>query len=343
MQLENIEWKNIYHMLCYAVDELRYFNENWIDYEEINGEHDLLAELLCSSFKLVYDNGYLYEYISKEIVTDKPYGDINIEKSIETGVLADRKLVCTVNSSDIDNRYNQLIKLAFNLLLESNNVISKKISIKLVARLKQYVMLLDDVTDIEPSREVLIGLDGATEWYRPVLSVCNLIVNDWLAWDESGEQRLLSLEDGARLRYIYQKATKNYYRQWGKYKVITETYKADDNDDDSNFLLIPDCVLVNERKKKLLIIDNKWYERSDPRSSMGKTLTYGIRAKKTKRKDYEISAVTLVASSNKSGPACVDKRTPDIDVESSLYFQKMNTDFESIKQSWNDLADKYLN
>ena len=200
-----INWYNIYYMLCYCVDELAYFDDAYIDYEEINGTHDLLASLLCRAFELLYKNGYIKDYSQEQIVTNKPRGRINIPKSVSSGQLGRAKLVCNVSNIGIDTQLNRIIKASFSILIESNKLVADNIDRNLMAKLYRYREMLDNVSDVQISLKELYEITDIPEWYKPIFAICKLIWNDWITFDNEGNHRLLELNDRNRLWIIWQK------------------------------------------------------------------------------------------------------------------------------------------
>lgn len=202
---KGIQWKNIYYMLCYCVDELQYFKENLIKQEDVTGTHDLLAQLLVNSFELLYKNGYIKKYRSETITTSRPHGRLDVAESICTGDYAKGNLVCHIDTLDSNNKINQIIKAAFNVLILSNSKIDEKISENIMTYMYKYRDMLKHVDNIEVSHQLLNQKIDIPEWYKPIFAVCKMILNDWLALDESGNIRLLDLNDDKRLGYIWQK------------------------------------------------------------------------------------------------------------------------------------------
>lgn len=258
MKHSKLVWQNIYYMLCYCVDELAYFNDAYIDYDELNGTHDLLAALLCNSFELLYKNGYIKEYSKEQIITSKPRGRVNIPKSIERGSIGSAKLVCNVSNIGIDSELNRIIKASFSILIESNKLVDDKINKNLMTKLYKYREMLDNVSDIEISLRELYSITEMPEWYRPIFTVCKLIWNDWIAFDKEGNHRLLELNDRNRLWVIWQKYLFNLAkREFSEYKVCRPSFSGIRHNWKT------DLVIEDISKKYALIADAKWYDESD--------------------------------------------------------------------------------
>ncbi|MBO5388176.1 MAG: hypothetical protein J6A59_08555 [Lachnospiraceae bacterium] len=334
-KLKNIEWRNIYYFLCYAVDELQYFVPKDINYENIQGTHDLLAELLCNSFEVVYSNGYLKEYRREEIVTDKPYGSIDIVKSTQTGNFGQGKLVCQVDTLDTNNELNQIVKSAFTVLIDSNKVVNDKINPKLMTKLINYRRVLDDVDNISITREILNKYRDIPEWYKPIIVVAKFILEEWLALDKTGTKRLLYLDDDNRLGWLWQKFLDRFYqKEMPEYKVDHPNLGRQ-----GSRKLLPDIVLVNTKSNKALVTDAKWYETLENISSNANFNQIYVYTDKYFEQYKTVTTGILLYAQSESFMHDIEHEE-NFDIIS--YEIGVNKDFELIKQELKDIANRFL-
>lgn len=334
-KLNVLEWKNIYYMLCYCVDELVYFEPSKIDHEEINGTHDLLAALLCNSFEVLYRNGYIKEYAKEQIVTDKPRGRVNIPKSISTGCIANGKLVCTVSNMNIDNTLNRIIKSAFSILIASNSMIDDKINSQLMTRLYNYKQMLRKVLDIQISYGILNEVRDIPEWYKPVMVVCKFIINDWLAFDISGKHRLLELRDEQRLCYIWQKYLFEFCkRKYRGYKVYNPVFG------EGRHQWRTDLIIEDKSNKLAVIADAKWYETS----SMSTTNINQVNAYESKymHKNPNYSTVGLVIYASSDETEVLEPEIMDNGKTVTEVLININQDKEQLEKDIKDIVDQSL-
>lgn len=334
-KLNKIEWKNIYYMICYCVDELVHFEQSEIDYEEINGTHDLLAALLCNSFEVLYRNGYIKEYKKEQIITDKPRGRIDIPKSITTGSIANGKLVCTVSNMDIDNTLNRIIKSAFSVLISSNSIVDDKISDKLLTRLYSYKQMLRKVSDIQISYSMLNDIRDVPEWYKPIMVVCRLILNDWIAFDKEGNHRLLELNDNKRLCYIWQKYLLEFCkREYSEYKVHNPVFG------EGRHQWRTDLIIDDKSNKFALIADAKWYETS----LMSTTNINQVNAYESKyiHKYPEYSTVGLVIYASSDKTTVFEPEMMDNGKTVTEVLININQDKELLENDIKNIINKYL-
>lgn len=334
-KLNKIEWKNIYYMLCYCVDELQYFNESLIKQEEITGTHDLLAQLLVNSFELLYRNGYIKKYRRETIQTDKPHGRIDIAESIRTGAYSKGKLVCHVDTLDTNNKINQIIKSAFNVLIDSNNIIEDKINETLLTQLYRYREVLKHVDSIEISYKILNEKINVPEWYKPIIAVCRMILYDWLALDESGNIRLLELNDNERLKYIFEKFVRNFYIKECTDVIVTRpTIKR------FGRTRIFDMQLENVSTKKILVIDTKYYENSKNTIANEDQISTYTSDTKTKREDCEVTGTLLYACDGQTD--IIKEQLMDEGFTLAVWQLSINDDITVIKSNLISVMERYI-
>ena len=340
-KLGNIEWKNIYYMICYCVEELEYFDESDIDYEKINGTHDLLAMLLIKSFEKILHNGFIKRYAKNEISTNRPYGILNIEKSYQTSVYSQGNLICDVNNYDLNNELNKIVKAAFNTLINTNSDLDDKINEELLIKLNYYRSLLNEVENINMTKEKVdkININRIERWYKPVIVVAKLILNEYIALDDKENLRLLELNDQTRLCRIWEKFVRRFLRaeyNTDNFEVTRQTYKA------GKLKLITDVIVINKVNKKALIIDTKWYEKSDKKSINFYQIDSYCRQLKSRHKNYDVFGCLLYANNNMT---CItDSVPPDGDAYWLIdtYDFNINQDFDGIKKDIKNIVDKYI-
>lgn len=331
-----INWYNIYYMLCYCIDELAYFDDAYIDYEEINGTHDLLATLLCKAFEHLYRNGYIKDYNQEQIITNKPRGRIDIPKSVSSGQLGKAKLVCNVSNIGIDTQLNRLIKASFSILIESNKLVDDKIDRNLMAKLYRYREMLDNVSDIQVSLKELYEITDIPEWYKPIFAVCKLIWNDWIAFDSEGNHRLLELNDRNRLWIIWQKYLFNLARkELPEYKVYRPSFPGVRHNWNTD-LVIEDVV-----NKYALIADAKWYETSAmSTANMSQVNTYESKYLH-KYSDRQTDGLVIYASDNNTKVFSPEPMDNGKTVTEILI--NVNQDSESMKNDILNIFRSYMN
>lgn len=339
-KLRNIEWKNIFYMICYCVEELEYFDDSDIDYEDIEGTHDLLAKLLVKSFEQVVKNGYLLRFVRNEIVTDRPHGNIDIVKSYKTGSYARGRLSCDVNEININIELNQIVKAAFNILIDINRRLDKKISDDLVQKLNYYRTFLRDVDNKSITKEMLdkINMKKVPKWYIPSVVVAKLILNEYIAIDEEENIRLLELNDHTRLCRIWEKFVRRYIRDTfsnKKYEVSRPVYTF------MRKQRIFDVCIINNETDKALIIDTKWYEYSKHSTQNDDQINMYCMLLKQDKKHLDITGCILYGGDNETKQLDYAGPTEEAYWAQAVEQFNVNDSFDNIKNNLFNLVYKY--
>ena len=261
------KYKNIYYMLAYCPEELKYFNEALISYEKIGSTHELLAILLCKTFELLKYNGYFRDYDIKQINTNKPYGSIDLAHSIQTGIYMQGKISCKVYVLDTTNIYTQIIKKALLLLLKTNNKDADRINKETTTKLNKYLHTLSCVDTKSFNVRELNNIGYIPEYYKPVIFVSKLIINDWIAYDASGRYRLLELNNDDRFEYIWEKYVFRLIKDKRKHIQILEKpsydfgiQRVNKKDKIKNVNGQPDIEIYNQVNNTVIVIDTKYYQ-----------------------------------------------------------------------------------
>lgn len=286
-----IKWNNIYYMLTYAIDELSKMEVGNTSLEECKSLDDLLSALMCKAMELLDMNNYLSEYNKAKEITDRPHGNILMRESYSSGAYPKGKLYCEYFELSINSTANKIIKVAVSSLLRYGKGIKKERR----AVLNNVIDDLSDVEDISITEADFDELDYEylPEWYKPAIIVSKLIVKELLGNDRYGESRLFTLDDKDRLKYIFEKFVRNFYKQEYVRGITTEPkYKLHGGRRHILDMLI-------EGRTKVLVIDTKWYQGrlGDNRSrNMSQVYDYigsykeneGLTEEKTKKVPYGV-------------------------------------------------------
>ena len=333
-----IEWKNIFYFLCYAIEDLKYLNVSNTDIENVYCTNDLLAVLLTKSFDIAYKNGMMTKTKRTEIVTDKVRGKINITKSIQTGAYARGKMVCEINIRDIDDELNRIIKASMNVLLSCDKISDNKINKKNKLGINRRLTLLSNVSNTRVDMSNFNKLHNIPEWYKPVINVCKLIIQDFIAKDNGG-RRLLCIDDSHRLCYIYQHFLLNFLKKELKdCKVQALSFK--------NGKLITDVCIENIRTNRALILDAKWYNSNYNEVSQIAQVNMYIDAYKDERdKCKEVNGLVLFAHTDSNEELLrmpfTDNRTGTTK-EITARCLAVNIEFEELKHNIIEVVKQYI-
>ena len=340
-------YKNLYYMLCYAVDELQHMKISDTDAENISSSIGLLAELLLRSLDLWVKNNPLREYKEVSFDTDKPVGKINIYESYRSGIIYSGELNCIQYRLDIDTVQNQIIKLALRILLRFRGDLS---DVK-IRQLNYYYKQLDTISDLTINQYRLSKISYRTmpSYYKPALAASGIIIDLMIAYNKDGTSRLYDLDDVERYKYIFEKFVRNFYiKEYHKYGVVVKhpSYDVSENKDRSVMDNL-DVLLINENNA--LIIDTKWYTKTRPGSENRNQISmymYDVFNNEHSGGKYNISGIVLYAKTHDDRIFAYGWDANMKDVTRKFIARQdvidMTQDFDTIKQSLIDLADNYM-
>ena len=344
-------YKNLYYMLCYAVDELKYMRLSDTDAESINGSADLLAELLIKTLDIWSKNNPLREYKEITFDTDKPTGRINVYESYASGVIYQGKMNCTQYKLNVDTIQNQIIKLALRVLLKCHDI-----SVNKRTQLNKYYTQFDYVSTI--SEQEYRGIKSRANrnlpaYYKPVISASIIIINMMLSYNKQGNCRLYDLYDVERYKYIFEKFVRNFYiceyvtgnKKNGvevKHPHYDKSIPGELTDIDKL-----DVLLIN--KSTAVIIDTKWYTKTENikhnRVQMEAYMKDVLNFEKELAKG-SIYGIVLYAKTPNDNIKCGRWKADITEVKRQLSARQevidMTREFEEIKKNLIELANQYM-
>ena len=345
MSRYKIKWKNIYYMLTYAIEGLKYMEPDDIQLETCETLDDLLAELMYKSMELLNKNRHLNDYNRVRMIKEKPRGNIMIEESYRTGAYAKGKLCCNYFELNINCIQNRIIKSTIINLLEYG-----KISVDSKRKL---IDILDDMLNIDNLGITEIDFDDIDyyqlpDWYKPAIIVSKLILEELLGKDDEGNNRLYMLDERKRLSYIMETFVRRFYQTEYKKCITTKAeYEASGRKNELDALL--------ESKTRALIIDTKWYEsrgyRENRTSNERQMLDYIISFREHEVKEGDerktLTGVILYGRTDENQNVLTEVRTRSLgeDYGDCKIYEKtldLDQEFDEIKQDLVDLADEFL-
>lgn len=334
-----IPWRNVYYMLCYAIDELVYFSRGSAGTEDCSGVVELLANIFIRAYEEVEARNTLKEYKGVETAGEHPVGRFDLEKSLSTGEYGRGILVYEYQHLDADNESNRYIKLAIKTLMYAKNEIPKDKVIKLHG----YLLDMEDIQDTEYSELESHELDilELPDWYRPVMVASKLILENMLVKDKKYNEQLLKLNDERRLAYIFEKFVRNVYsKEYKRAKSIGRTYRSNK----STYTM--DTVLRSG--DKVVELDTKWYTTTNAKQAhvgnKGQASIYKRLLGQLDVGEDNIKAVILYAKGIDTPKSC-DENFSLIEEKPDMISTRdidLNQDMNRIKQDLFELADGML-
>ncbi|MDR3063284.1 MAG: hypothetical protein LBU40_03985 [Methanobrevibacter sp.] len=265
MSENQIPIKNIFHMLSYAYENLRFSKDIETASEDFENIHDLLGAILVNAVNSLIKRGFFKEYINKNEDLSTIRGKININESIKRRTFIYKKLNSSYDEFSEDIIFNRIIKSSLSKLIRFS-----ALDDEVKKDLKKSKLFFHNVNDIQLNKQVFNSLkwNRNNKYYRGIISICELIYY-WNLPDESSQDDLEFKEFlRDRLYNLFEKFVLNFYKK--KYKELNPSpknfkFNYDDSFDNSDTDYLPimktDVVLENKENNKILIIDTKFYKK----------------------------------------------------------------------------------
>lgn len=340
--------RNLYFMLCYAADETKMLIRDNVSFEDNTGIDELLGVLIINTLG-IKDRGYnIQGYKTAEICSNKVYGRVDLLKSVTSGKIFHGELYSTVRKLDKDTIYNRIILLALS------KIINRDLSSDTHNKLMSYIKSLTGVTliDMYEYRRISLHMINVPKHYRPIMTVCKLVLENILASNDEYEEKpgeLFDSSESQRYAKIFEKFVRNFYMQENKYNVYTPKYKAIDVNNNVSRRFIPDMVL--QADNKALVIDTKWYTSFNTDENSDENNQNQIQRYLNKvYDDPEIESSeglygVILYADNGNIKETEFLNGLDSSEKGEMYRRVLNLNkqsFDEIKQSLIDLADEFL-
>ena len=119
---DNILIKNIYYMLSYAFKNLDSICNYNADCEEFENIQDLFSVILYKGISNQVKRGLYKEYIELQDKLTTVLGKININETIKTNSLSQKKLICEYDEFSENSYFNKVLKSTCLLLLKKGDI-----------------------------------------------------------------------------------------------------------------------------------------------------------------------------------------------------------------------------
>ena len=261
----SISVQNLYHLLTYAWDQLEEAETVAVTAEPADSLLDLLARVLVQGTTHVLKRGLARDYVPETELTGRLRGKVLLSESIRQQTLATARAWCTFDELSHDVPVNRLLKATLHHLLTI-----PELDGKLRREVRNLYVRLADVA-LVPIRDVhvfdAVKLHRHTAHYRLLLSVCQLVHEEVLLTQETGE-RLFRRFTGneKRMADLFERFVRNFYRRRQKqFKVAAEQLTwALAPDSPAAKALLPqmktDVSLTADKRK--IILDCKYYKQA---------------------------------------------------------------------------------
>lgn len=344
--------KNIYWMLSYAFTSLRSKGYANLSSEEFENAADLLAAILSRGINQQVKRGLRKDYVQEVVPLRSPKGKIEVSSSIKSNSLLSHKLVCSYDEFSLDCYLNQVLKTAGQILLR------KDLSKQHRKTLRRSLDYLSSVSSLDPNRiQWKQHYDRNSATYRMLMSVCKLVVDGHLHFQEPGLLRLEEFDEKA-MSSLYERFILEYFKREHRGTLTAAAPHIQWAIDDDMSDLLPDMrtdvtlETKTDNPRKVLIIDAKYYAHTLQSRFEKKTIhsnnLYQIfayvknRAELEKRtgRDCAIAGMLLYAGTDEDiqPDVCYQMSGNEVRVTSL----RLDCDFDEIRKQLDEIAD-YLN
>lgn len=345
---KNVFIKNIYYMLSYAFTALHQLNYDDIEAEEFDHIHNLFAAILSKGIAQQIKRGLYWEYRSITEDMSALRGKLQMTGTIHNYLGQKRILTCEYDELSENNLLNQILKTTSFLLLRHT-----KVEGKYKSALRKAMMYFSDVDTIEPTSvswsEIRFHRNNQT--YRMLISLCQLIVEGMLHTTEQCEYKLASFLDEQRMCRLYEKFILEYYTQEHpelKASASRISWALDDNIGTMLPIMQSDITLYY--KKKILIIDAKYYSRTMQTqydthtihsNNLYQIFTYVKNKAADTTNDYcDVSGLLLYAQTNEAvQPDCSYSMSGN---KISVKTLNLNCEFSEIARQMDQIVEKWV-
>lgn len=346
--MNNILIKNIYYMLSYAFKNLDSICQYSADCEKFDNIQDLFSVILYKGISNQVKRGLCKEYVEYQDKSTTIRGKININETIKTNCLSQKKLICEYDEFSENSYFNKVLKSTCLLLLRKGDIKTENKKL-----LKKILIYLNDVSEIDLKRIVWskISYHRNNVIYKMLINICYLVVNGLLMTADSGDVILNKFLDNQLMHTLYEKFILEYYRTHYDYLDANPSYiKWNIEEEVQGIEFLPnmksDITLTNNNKT--LIIDAKFYSHSMC-AYFGKTSyissnLYQIFAY-VKNKDIHntgnVSGVLLYAETQDDVPT--QENTFNIGGNNiSIMILDLNQEFKLIKDKLDEIANRFM-
>lgn len=259
--------KNIYYMLAYAYKTLNFSEYKNLNYEKFDNILELYIEILSLGIPKLIKEGLYKEYIVKSENATLIKGKIDINASIKTNSLIDKKLVIIYDEFSEDILLNQIIKATIVYIFPIKDL-NKRQRKKLIGLLPYFQNVKDINLNLNLWNDIKYNKQNLR--YKFIIDICRFLYEEVLLnHSNSNDRKCRSIYDEQNMSALYEKFVYEFYKKETPYDISRPHINWNVDDNYSIALPIMKTDLVIKDKNKTLIIDTKYYEENMSRSFKG--------------------------------------------------------------------------
>lgn len=268
MTSPKIPIKNIYHMLCYAWNELESSDEILVGSNKFDNIYNLLARIYINGVSTLIKRGLNKYYIREDEDLPTIKGKIDITGSIKVQSQINGRMICQYDDFSKDIILNKIVKTTIDIFIKSSYLDDS-----LKNQLTKLRLYFSDIYNIKLSKHLFSTLryNRNNHHYRMLINISELIYEGLITNEEDGDMRFSDFVRDRKMAKLYEKFILNFYKSKlgsKKYNVHAPkiNWDLDESVKESDLSLLPemrtDIVIENKIKNTQLIIDTKFYSKT---------------------------------------------------------------------------------
>lgn len=259
-KISHILIKNIYHMLSYAFEVLKQYEDEELSSEEFENIHDLFAAILSRGISQQLKRGLFREYVGKQENTVVLRGRLNFTGTIKNIIDHQHLVACEFDEFSVNSVLNQILKTTATILMRKETVNEQR-----RFELKQQMLFFSEIDLIKPNQirwnQLIFHRNNRT--YLMLMNICYFVLYDLLLSEEKGQHKLAKFISEQSMHRLFERFVLEYYRfHHPGSGPITPQIKWMVDDEVIAYLPTMQTDIVLRQNNKALVIDTKYYQRS---------------------------------------------------------------------------------
>ncbi len=204
--------QNIYYLLAYAWDRLDEAEALNLDTAQFTNLFDLLAKVLANGTTHLLKRGLDRNYQEEAMLTNRLQGKILFQPSVKKNTLVKAAAYCAYDELSFDVLHNQLLKATLKMLLQEETL-NQKIRQDIHLILQRFPSDIPHL-NVKKTHFKKVKLHRNNSNYKLLLSICELIWQELLSKEESGENPFKNfVRDKKRMAKLFERFLLNFYRK----------------------------------------------------------------------------------------------------------------------------------
>lgn len=256
-KFDGIPIRNVYYMLAYAFEFVDDSHLKSAGSEVFESQQDLLASLLAAGVGRQLKQGLFRTYSARTERLMGIRGRVDIPTTMANRFAGKREIDCEFDELTEDNVFNRILKTTVRLLVKSPDVCKKTSD-----SLKRAMLFFGEVAALQPGeiRWSALRFDRGNLSYRPLMSICRLVIEGMLMTDDGDGDSLAPAVREKQMHRLYERFILKYYeKHWRQLHPSAPRIPWTVDDGYTRMLPIMQPDITISDGKDILIIDAKYY------------------------------------------------------------------------------------